>query len=306
MVVYHQHEDGHAHHSHPVPTFNTAFLIAIIANSLFVICQIIFAYLANSTSLLADAVHNLGDVLSLILAWIAQRLLTRLPTERSTYGMKKTSILAALANGVLLVFTCGIIVTEAVYKLFSPSLVHASSVMIVAGIGIVVNGATAALFLRGSNDLNIRAAYLHLIYDALVSVGVVVAAILLYWTGYLWLDPLMGLLIAAIILKGTWSLFTDSFRLIIDGVPRGIVVLKVQELLSSQEGVHGVHDLHIWALSTQENALSVHLWMPEQPLSDSARQALIKRLHDDHDIHHVTIQVERTQGSCEDRCVPYL
>jgi cobalt-zinc-cadmium efflux system protein len=220
--------------------------------------------------------------------------------------MKKTSILAALANGVLLVFTCGIIVTEAVYKLFSPSVVDASSVMIVAGIGIVVNGATAALFLRGANDLNIRAAYLHLIYDALVSVGVVVAAILLYWTGYLWLDPLMGLLIAAIILKGTWSLFTDSFRLIIDGVPRGIVVLNVQELLSSQEGVQGVHDLHIWALSTQENALSVHLWMPEQPLSDNARQALIKRLHDDHDIHHVTIQVERTQGSCEDRCVPYL
>lgn len=306
MVVSHQHEDGHAHHDHAAPTFNTAFLIAIIANSLFVICQIIFAYLANSTSLLADAVHNLGDVLSLILAWIAQGLLSRLPTARSTYGMKKTSILAALANGILLVFTCGIIVSEAMYKLYSPSFVHAGSIIIVASIGILVNGATAALFLRGSNDLNIRAAYLHLMYDALVSLGVVVGAILLYWSGWLWLDPLVGLLIAAVILKGTWSLFADSFRLIIDGVPRGIDMLRVRELLSNQLGVRGIHDLHVWALSTQENALSVHLWMPDELLSDGDRQVLSKSLRDEHNIHHITIQVERAQASCEDACVPYL
>lgn len=303
MVVYHQHEDGHAHHP---PAFNYAFLIAIIANGLFVICQIIFANIANSTSLLADAVHNLGDVLSLILAWIAQGLLKRTPTEQTTYGMKKTSILAALTNGILLVFTCGIIATEAMYKFITPSTVNAGYVMIVAAIGIVVNGATAALFLRGSGDLNIRAAFLHLMYDALVSVGVVLSAALLYWTGWLWIDPLIGLLIAAIILKGTWSLFTDSFRLIIDAVPRGIVMGKVRALLSSQTGVRGVHDLHVWALSTQENALSVHLWMPTEQLTDKARQELSNRLRDEHNIHHTTIQVEQTQGSCDDACTPYL
>lgn len=303
MVVFHQHEGCHAHHT---PTFNSAFLIAIIANGLFVVCQLIFAHLANSTSLLADGIHNLGDVLSLILAWIANRLLNYTPTARSTYGMKKSSILAALANGVLLVFTCGIIATEAVYKIISPSVVEAGSVMIVASIGIIVNGVSAILFMRGTDDLNIRAAFLHLTYDALVSVGVVLSAILLYWTGWQWIDPLVGLLIAVIILKGIWTLFTDSLRLIVDGVPRGIDVTKVNSLLTSQIGVQGLHDLHIWALSTQENALSVHLWMPEEQLSDHARQELARRLREEHQIHHITIQVERVQGFCEDACISYL
>lgn len=293
-------------HVHAAPAFNKAFLTAIVANGLFVIFQIIFAYLANSTSLLADAIHNLGDVLSLMLAWIGNSLLKRIPTARSTYGMKKTSILAALANGVLLVFTCGIIATEAMYKFFSPSEVQAYTVMVVASLGILVNGTTAALFLRGGDDLNIRAAFLHLVYDALISFGVVVSAALLYWTGWLWLDPLMGILIAVIILKGTWSLFTDSFRLIIDGVPRGISMTRVRELLLSEAGVHGVHDLHVWALSTQENALSVHLWMPDEPLTDYARQLLSRRLHQEYNIHHTTIQVERTQRHCDDACLPYL
>ena len=301
MTARHEHN-----HVHPAPAFDTAFLVAIIANGLFVVCQIIFAYVANSTSLLADAVHNFGDVLGLVLAWIAQSLLKRLPTEHSTYGMKKTSILAALANGILLVFTCGIIATEAIYKFFTPLTVHAGTVMVVAGIGIVVNGATAALFLRGSNDLNIRAAFLHLMYDALISVGVVLAAALLYLTGWLWIDPLVGLLIALIILKGTWSLFSDSFRLIIDGVPRGIAMANVRGLLSNQLGVNGVHDLHVWALSTQENALSVHLWMPDNQLSDQARQELSRQLRNEHNIHHITIQVERNQGACDDACTPYL
>ncbi len=299
MTESHQHEHRHAHLA---PTFNKAFLIAIIANGLFVICQIIFARMAHSTSLLADAVHNFGDVLSLIFAWIAQGLLKRAPTERSTYGMKKTSILTALGNGLLLVFTCGIIATEAVYKFLTPSTVDASSVMVVAAIGIVINAGTAALFLRGANDLNIRAAFLHLVYDAVVSVGVVLTAGLLYLTGWLWLDPLVGLLIAGIILKGTWSLFSDSFRLIIDGVPRGIALNAVGELLKSQPGVRGVHDLHVWALSTQENALSVHLWMPDEQLTDDARQVLSRRLQEEHQIHHTTIQVERSQISCAEGC----
>jgi cobalt-zinc-cadmium efflux system protein len=303
MAVFHQHEESH---HHVAPAFNTAFLVAIIANGLFVICQILFAYLANSTSLLADAVHNLGDVLSLILAWIANRLMKRNPTVRSTFGMKKTSILAALANGVLLVFTCGVIVTEAMYKFFSPSEIQATSVMIVAAIGILVNGTTAALFMRGSDDLNIRSAFLHLLYDAIISVGVVISAGLIYMTHWLWLDPLVGLLIAVIILKGTWLLFTDSFRLIIDGVPRGISITTIQELLQQQAGVKGVHDLHVWALSTQENAISVHLWMPDAPMSDESRHELGEILHKEHNIQHMTIQVERSEGHCHDSCVPYI
>jgi len=304
MAVTHGHE--HSHKTQAAPALNKAFLIAIIANGLFVMIQIIFAFIANSTSLLADALHNLGDVLSLIIAWIAQSLLKRVPTERSTYGMKKTSILAAFSNGFLLVFTCGIIATEAAYKLFNPSNVNAGSVMIVAGIGIIVNGASAIMFMRSTKDLNIRAAFLHLIYDALVSVGVVISAALLYWTGWLWLDPLVGLLIAGVILRGTWSVFSDSFRLIIDGVPRGIAIAKVRELLKNQMGVHGVHDLHVWALSTQENALSVHLCMPDEPLTDDARQDISRRLREEHHIQHSTIQVERTQGSCVDACMPFL
>lgn len=312
-MIFHEYDEEHDHshaHSHShrqgAMQFNRAFLIAIIANGLFVIGQIIFAYVANSTSLLADAIHNLGDVLSLILAWIANGLLKRIPTEHTTYGMKKTSILAALANGVLLVFTCGIIATEAMYKLFSPTEVHAFSVMIVASIGILVNGATAALFLRGSDDLNIRAAFLHLLYDALISVGVVVAAALIYWTHWFWVDPVVGLLIAALIIKGTWLLFTDSFRLIIDGVPRGISWTDVRESLQAETGVQEVHDLHIWAMSTQENALSVHLYMPELPLSDEARQKLVNVLKNKHNIHHTTIQVERNLTFCDDVCTPTL
>ncbi len=295
--------DHHSHsHSHDAVTYDRAFLIAIVANGLFVVLQIIFAYVANSTSLLADAFHNLGDVLSLILAWLATSLMKRKPTEKTTYGLKKTSILAALTNGILLVFTCGIIATEAVYKLFSPTEVQAISVMIVAAIGILVNSGTALLFLRGSDDLNIRGAYLHLFYDALVSVGVVISAALLYWTGWLWIDPIVGLLIALVILKGTWALFADSFRLIIDGVPKNISWSAVSEFLLTRPGVQGIHDLHIWAMSTQENALSVHLYMPEEDLTDDLRIELVEQLRKKFSIQHVTIQTEKTKTECNDAC----
>lgn len=299
----------HSHHNHPSDAqsdYKYAFMIAIVANGLFVILQVFFAIYAHSTSLLADAIHNLGDVMGLIFAWVGQRWLKRLPTERSTYGMKKSSILAALANAILLVFSCGIIFTESMYQLFSPSMISSQAVMIVAGFGIIVNGSTAALFMRNSNDLNIRGAFLHLISDALISVGVVLSAALIYWTNWLWVDPLMGILIALIILKSTWLLLTDSMRLMMDGVPRGIAIKKVRSLLNHMDGVKGIHDLHIWALSTQENALSVHLWMPDAPLTDTARLALEERLRMEHNIHHITIQVEREQGFCRDVCTPCL
>ncbi|KTD66505.1 cation efflux system protein [Legionella santicrucis] len=304
----HSHGESHHHHHHhhgndkDVVTYNKAFIISIIANGLFVVLQIAFAYLANSTSLLADAFHNLGDVLGLMLAWIATVLMKRAPTMKATYGLKKTSILSALANGILLVFTCGIIATEAVYKLFSPTEVQAVSVMIVAAVGIVINATTALLFIRGSSDLNIRGAYLHLLYDALVSVGVVVSAALLYWTDWLWIDPVVGLLIAIVILKGTWSLFTSSFRLIIDGVPEHISWTAVSEFLLNKPGVKDFHDLHIWALSTQENAMSVHLYVPDEPLPDSLRAEWVEQLRHQFNIQHVTIQVERTATDCNDAC----
>ncbi len=303
----HTHDGSHNHHghNHGVTTYDKAFLVAIIANGLFVVLQIVFAYIANSTSLLADAFHNLGDVLGLILAWVATSLMKRKPTEKTTYGLKKTSILASLANGILLVFTCGIIATEAMYKIFSPSDVQALSVMVVAGIGILVNGSTAALFLSGSDDLNIRGAYLHLFYDALVSVGVVLSAGLLYITGWLWIDPVVGLLIAFIILKGTWALFADSFRLIIDGVPKSIILSDVSDFLLSRPGVSAIHDLHIWAMSTQENAMSVHLYMPQHDLSDSSRADLVKELTHKFGIQHVTIQTEKTESVCNDACHPH-
>lgn len=301
------HQGIHDHHGHDhVETFNSAFLIAIIANSFFVILQVIFAYLSNSTSLLADAFHNLGDVLSLIVAWMATGLMRKKPTERATYGMKKTSILAALTNGILLVFTCGIIASDALYKLFNPSEIHALSVMLVAGVGIIVNGSTAVLFIRGAEDLNIRGAFLHLLYDALISFGVVISAGLIYWTGWSWVDPLVGLVIALIILKGTWFLFVDSFRLIIDWVPKGISGLDVRAFFLAQPGVQGIHDLHIWAMSTKENALSVHLVMPDEELLDENRAELVEQLHVKFGIKHVTIQVEKNPAHCEDSChTPY-
>lgn len=299
---HHGHHHGHHHAHHSPKEFDRAFLISILVNAVFVLVQIVAALLANSTSLLADAVHNLGDVLSLILAGVANCLLKRHPTAKTSYGMKKTSVLAALANGSLLIFSCGVIATEAIYKLFSPSMIHALPVMIVAGVGIIVNGGTALLFIRGQDDINVRGAYLHLLYDAWISLGVVISAMLLSWTHWLWIDPLVGLLIALIIVKGAWELFTESFHLIIDAVPKKISLNLVHDFLARKPGVQQVHDLHIWALSTQENALSVHLWMPDFDLSDEARLCLVQELRTTYNIHHSTIQVEKSLDYCEDVC----
>ncbi len=293
----------HTHNHQPVGGYNHVFMIAVIANGAFVILQIIYSYLAHSTGLLADAIHNLGDVLGLILAWIGNSLLKTRPTAKTSYGMKKISILAALANGILLVFSCGMIVTEALYNLITPKAIDAVAVMIVAGIGIFVNGGTAVLFLCGKNDLNLRAAYLHLVSDALISVGVVIAAAVVFYTGWLRIDPIIGLIIAIVILKGTWSLFVDSFCLLIDSVPKSISLAAVQDLLLQEPGVTQVHDLHIWALSTQENALSVHLLMPKIVFTDLARQQLIEKLKNKYNISHVTIQIENDMAFCNDACM---
>lgn len=289
-------------HEHDVNSTNRSFLIAIIANGLFVILQIIFARVANSTSLLADAIHNLGDVLSLIVAWVGNYLLLKKATTRTTYGLKKASILAALANVVLLVFTCGLIAAEAISKFFNPTIINSVFVIVVAGMGVAVNAGTALLFIKNDGDINLRAAYLHLASDAAISLGVVIAAILYWWTQWLWLDPLVGLLIAVLILKSGWSVLLDSTRLILDGVPKHISYQDVKKLLLSQNGVTEVHDLHIWAMSTKENALSAHLLIPSGSMSDKERLELSNILRSKHNIHHSTIQIEKSSEYCFHAC----
>lgn len=291
----------HNHHAHGLNSANP-FQLAVFANLGIVIVQLIFGFIANSTSLLADALHNLGDVLSLILAWIANSLLKRKPTEFTTYGMKKISIFAALVNGFLLVFTCGMIATHAIYQFFSPEPIRSLLVMVIAALGVIVNGSTALLFSKKKSDLNMKAAFMHLVADALISGAVVLAALIIYSTEWLWVDPLAAILIAFVILKGTWRLFKDSFRLMIDGVPSNISLVAVRSELEAVPGVKQVHDLHIWALSTRENAMSVHLWMPKKPLTDETRLALEEELKRKHNIHHTTIQVEFDLDYCEDSC----
>lgn len=289
-------------HKDSIGSANRAFIIAIFTNGLFVILQIIFARLASSTSLLADAIHNLGDVLSLIVAWIGNYLLVKKATTTTTYGFKKASILAALANVVLLVFTCGLIAAEAVFKFFNPSHINSLLVLIIAGMGVIVNAGTALLFTKNNGDLNLRAAYLHLASDAAVSLGVVITAILYWWTKWLWLDPIVGLLIAVLILKSTWSVLLDSTLLMLDGVPKHISYEDVKNLLLSQDGVTEVHDLHIWAMSTRENALSAHLLMPHGFMSDKQRLDLSNLLQSSHNIHHLTIQIETSKDYCFHAC----
>lgn len=298
------HHDHHGHnHSHALPnTFGKAFLIAILSNSLFIILQIVYAYIANSTSLIADAFHNLGDVFGLVLAWLASDLTRRAPTHRTTYGLKKTTILSALTNGLILVFTCGIIVREAISKLIYLTSMDALPVIIIAGIGIVINFTTALLFLKDSNDLNIKGAYLHLMYDAIISAGVVISAAIIYWTHWYWIDPILSLVITVIILKGSWSLFAKSFMLIIDGVPDNISWSAVSQYLLNKEGVENFHDLHIWAISTQENAMSVHLYMPQSELNDRTRSQWVEEIKQQFQIQHVTIQTEKTLNDCNDAC----
>ena len=288
------------HHHHTPETINTAFIIAISANLFYTIIEVVYAYMAHSTSLLADAGHNLGDVLGLGMAWIASLLLKKRAGARYSYGFKKTTILASVINALILIFTCAIILREAIEKFIHPAPMAAVEVMIVAFIGIVVNGLTAMLFMRGSkDDLNIKGAFMHLAYDALVSFGVVVAAIIIYFTQWEILDPVIGVIIAVVILWGTWGLLRDSVNLVMDGVPRSIDFDAVKTFLQQQPGVTNLHDLHIWALSTKENALTVHLIMPTQQLTDKQRHELDHELAHEFNIHHTTIQIEQGAHPCE-------
>ena len=259
----HSHAHGHAGHSHAPDNFGFAFAVGIALNTAFVAAELVFGYAANSLALISDAVHNFSDVIALVLAWAAGWLARRRPTERHTYGYRRASILAALANAGLLLIAVGAIAVEAIDRIRQPAEVAGLTVVLVAALGIVVNGATALLFMRGRHgDLNIRGAYLHMAADAGVSAGVVVAALAIMLTGWLWVDPAISLVIAAVVLAGSWGLARDSVNLALDGVPRGIALAAVRDYLGQLEGVTEVHDLHVWAMSTNETALTAHLVRP--------------------------------------------
>lgn len=285
---------GHHHdHSHTPESFNKAFSIAITLNLLFIFGQIFYAFLANSMSLMADAIHNFGDVFGLVLAWGANWLLTRPARKRFSYGFKKTTVLAALTNALLLVATSALIIFESIHKLLHLTEINEVIVIIVAAIGILINGGTALLFMKGAHDdLNIKSAFFHLLADALISIGVVIAAIIIYYTHWLWLDPIVGLLIVCIILFGTWGLLRDSVRLMLDAIPRHIDHEGIRAYFLSLPGVESLHDLHIWGLSTKEVALTAHLIMPESRLSDDDYKNINAVLKSQFKVDHVTIQTE--------------
>lgn len=303
----HNHDHGHGEciHSSAPKNFNIAFFIAISLNLIYTIIQVIFAYIANSSSLLADAGHNLSDVLSLIFAWIGNMMLTKPATKRFSYGYKKTTVLTALLNALILFTASGLIAAEAISKFFHPHPVGAMDVIIVAAIGIVVNFGSALLFIRGKNDLNIKAAFLHLAFDALVSLGVVIAGIIMYFTHWYLLDPIVSLVITVVIIVGTWGLLKDSLFMALDAVPRNIKLKDVEAHLLAFSGVEAIHDLHIWSLSTRDTALSTHLIIPGG-CDDKSLHELSSSLKHEFNINHTTIQVENeTDGNpCEhlERC----
>jgi cobalt-zinc-cadmium efflux system protein len=296
----HSHGLGHSH-SHAPKDFNTAFAIGIGLNTALVVAQVVFGLAAHSLALVADAGHNFADVLGLMLAWWASRLAKSPPTSDRTYGMGSASILAAVANAIVLLVTMGAVAWEAIQRLQHPHEVHGTVVVFIAALGIAVNGISAALFYSGrKGDLNVRGAFLHLAADAAISLGVVVAGLLIMKTGKLWIDPVASLIITATIIYGTWGLLRDSINLALHAVPRGIEIAEVRKWLEACPGISGVHDLHIWAMSTTETALTAHLIKPDGKLDDSMLQEMAHEMEHRFSIHHVTLQCE--QGDVKTPC----
>ena len=297
----HGHGHGHGHHGHHHhgSSHGPAFALAIALNGLFIVAEVAASFISGSTALLADAGHNLGDVLALLLAWGASILAARPPGPGFTYGLKSSSILAAIANAALLWVALGAVLLETVQRLWEPAPVNGSQVMIVAGIGIAVNLFSALLFMRGSrNDLNLRAAFMHLMADAVVSASVVLAGLAIVLTGKNWIDPATSLFITLGLGWASWGLLKDSLKMGLLGVPRHIDEDGVRNYLSGLPGVAAVHDLHIWGMSTTESALTAHLVMPAGAPGDAFLQEIAHELEDHFGIHHTTIQVERNAEDC--------
>jgi cobalt-zinc-cadmium efflux system protein len=283
---------GHAHHHGPA-SFSRAFAVGIALNIAFVAAEAFYGWRAGSLALLADAGHNLSDVAGLVLAWGAALAAGRQPDRRHTYGWQRATILAAFANAVLLLVAMGSLLWEAGHRLQAPHPADGATIMAVAAIGVLVNGATAVLFVSGrKSDMNIRGAFLHMAADALVSLGVAASGAVYLWTGWAWLDPATSVVIAVVIIAGTWSLFRQSLHLLFDGVPESVALAEVDAMLRALPGVAGVHDLHVWAMSTTGIALTAHLVMPGGHPGDAFLERIGHDLHDRFHITHPTIQIE--------------
>lgn len=291
---HHHHHDHHDHkHDRTSTNYNSAFIIGLILNIGFVIIETSYGLLIHSLALLADAGHNLSDVLGLLLAWGASILSRRLPTQKFTYGWRRSSILAALLNAILLLVAIGGVAWEAIRSLQEPHIVPGNIIITVAIIGVIVNGITALLFMSGrKTDLNINGAFLHMAADAMVSLGVVLAGIAIMVTGWLWFDPAVSLVIVLVVVIGTWQLLNDSLKLALDAVPAGIDPISVRLYLTELPGVIEIHDLHIWGMSTTETALTAHLVMPEGFPGDAFLLNIYRELRDRFHIAHPTIQIE--------------
>jgi cobalt-zinc-cadmium efflux system protein len=290
------------HHHHATPNYNRAFAIGVVLNVGFVVVEVIFGLLANSLALITDAGHNLSDVLGLLLAWGASALASRRPSVRRTYGYSRATILASLASGLLLFAAIGAIAWEAIGRFMSPVEPAGLTIMWVAGVGVVINTLTALLFISGKDDdLNIRGAFLHMAADAAVSLGVVISGAVIWIFGLSWVDPVISLLIVCVIFLSTWDLMRDSLNLAVDAVPRKVSPEKVRVFLLEQPGVTGMHDLHIWAMSTTDTALTAHLVMPTPPGDDAFLHEIARLLKERFHIDHATIQVERGDESAECR-----
>jgi cobalt-zinc-cadmium efflux system protein len=284
----------HHHHHHTPGDYNRLFAIGIGLNLTYVVIEAGAGLAVDSLALLADAGHNLSDVLSLLLAWGAVWLAARPATRERSYGLRRATLLASLLSAILLLITMGGITWEAVQRLRNPQPVNGTVMMVVAGIGVVINTLTALLFLRDrKHDLNIRGAYLHMAADAAISLGVVIAGGLILLTGWLWLDPLISLLVVVVIVIATWDLLRESLKLLMDIVPTHIDAAAIEAWLRQAPGVADLHDLHIWSVSTTDVVLTVHLVVPEQPAGDELLQDLRNQLYDRFGIGHSTIQIER-------------
>ncbi len=292
---------GHNHH-HDTVDYTRAFAIGVLLNVVFVVIEGVYGLLSGSLALIADAGHNLSDVVSLLLAWGASVLATKSTTEKRTYGFRKATVMASLVSAILLLLALGGIAWEAIGRFRHPQPVEGLTVIVVAAIGVVINTLTALLFVRGQqHDLNIRGAFLHMAADAAVSLGVVVAGLLILTQGWVWIDPVVSLLIVGVIFIGTWALLKDSVNYVIDAVPDSIDLAAIRDFFLEYDHVSDLHDLHVWPLSASEIALTVHLVVSDDALDNRFLTQLQERLHDEFGIAHSTIQVESSAG--EQNCM---
>lgn len=295
---HHEHHHHHHHHSHAIERLSTIYVVAVVLNMLFVIVEAGAGFIGHSLGLLSDAGHNLSDVFSLLLAMIALKLASSHATKRFTYGRRKASVLISLLNAIILLVAVGAIIVESVRKFIQPSEVDGTLIVWTAAVGIVINGVTAWVLSRQQqHDINTRGAFLHMLADTLVSIGVVVSGLVIKYTGWYLVDPIIGMVIAIVILVSTWSLLAESLRMSTDAVPEGFDLDDVTAKISAVEGVQNVHHVHIWAISTTETALTAHIVIPEATMLDSVTDR-VKELLDSIGIHHSTLELETRSSHC--------